>query len=409
MQKTQRRVAIVHDFLYCYAGAERVLEQILRIFPNADLFSLFDFLEDDQREFIQNKVTHSSFIQRLPMARRNHRIYLPLMPLAIEQLDVSGYDLVISSSYVAAKGILTTADQLHVCYCHTPARFAWDLQAQYLQESGLIRGVKSMLARSILHYIRNWDVRSSYGVDVFVTNSNYVSRRIQKLYRRGATTIYPPVDTEYFTARDDKQDFYLTISRLVPYKRIDLIVKAFNQTPDRRLIIIGDGPDFEKIYALAGPNVTLMGQQPGHVLRDYLQRAKAFVFAAEEDFGIVAVEAQACGTPVIAFVRGGAGESVIENVTGLFFPLQTIDSILDGVDAFEARTDWDAGKIRENAERFSAARFRQQFRALVEAEWMAHRLKRDPGAWLHQEADHAASSVSAASARRGPEAAVAAL
>jgi glycosyltransferase involved in cell wall biosynthesis len=300
--------------------------------------------------------------------------------------------------------VLTTADQLHVCYCHTPARFAWDLQRQYLKESGMIRGLKSMLARSILHYIRNWDVRSANGVDAFVTNSNYVARRIQKVYRRGATTIYPPVDTEYFTPRTEaKQDFYLTISRLVPYKRLDLIIEAFNHKPDKRLIVIGDGPDFDKLYAMAGPNVTLMGQQPGHVLRDYLQRAKAFVFAAEEDFGIVVVEAQACGTPVIAFIRGGAGESVVEGVTGIFFPEQSVESILQAVEAFEARTDWDTQKVRENAERFSAARFRNQFRTLIESEWTAHRLKRDPGAWLHQEADHAASPMTAAPARRGTE------
>lgn len=390
MPRPKRKIAIVHDFLYCYAGAERVLEQMLRVFPDADLFSLFDFLDESERGFIQNKPIHSSFIQRLPWARKNHRMYLPLMPLAIEQLDVSSYDLVISSSYVAAKGVLTTAGQLHICYCHTPARFAWDLHHQYLKESGMLQGAKSLLARSILHYIRGWDVHSARGVDAFVTNSYYVGRRIRKVYRRGATTIYPPVDVDFYTPRHDKQEFFLTISRLVPYKRVDLVVDAFNQTPDRRLIVIGDGPDFDKIRATAGPNVTLMGQQPARVLRDYLQRAKAFVFAAEEDFGIVVVEAQACGTPVIAYARGGACETVIDGVTGVFFSEQTTESLLEGIDAFEEKGDWDSEKARENAERFSAARFRAQFRTLVEAEWTAFRLRdaRDQGPRLHEQAYH---------------------
>lgn len=405
MSTPLRRVAVVHDFLYCYAGAERVLEQILRVFPDADLFSLFDFLEDDQRGFIQEKEAQASFIQRLPWARRNHRIYLPLMPLAVEQLDVTRYELVISSSYVAAKGVLTNADQLHVCYCHTPARFAWDLQQQYLKESGLssacgdghggvgrglglLRGAKSLLARSVLHYIRNWDVHSAQGVDAFVTNSDYVGRRIRKVYRRAATTIYPPVDVDYFTPREDKQDFYLTTSRLVPYKRIDLIVAAFNEMPKRRLIVIGDGPDFERLRDEAAPNVTFMGQQPAEVLRDYLRRAKAFVFAAEEDFGIVLVEAQACGTPVIAYARGGACESVVDGVTGIFFPEQTLESLSEAIEAFEAHGRWDAAAIRQNAERFSAARFRAQFRSLVESEWTAFRRRREGGLRLGVRPEH---------------------
>src|SRR6476620_4384312 len=180
MSRSHRKIAVIHDFLYCYAGAERVLEQILNVYPDADLFSLFDFLPAENREFIRNKKVTASFIQRMPMAKRFHRAYLPLMPLAIEQLDLSGYDIVISSSYLAAKGVITRPDQLHVCYCHTPVRFAWDMQRPYLTQSGLLKGLKSFAAKVLLHYIRGWDVRSSNGVDVFMTNSRFVGRRIQK-------------------------------------------------------------------------------------------------------------------------------------------------------------------------------------------------------------------------------------
>jgi UDP-N-acetylmuramyl pentapeptide phosphotransferase/UDP-N-acetylglucosamine-1-phosphate transferase/glycosyltransferase involved in cell wall biosynthesis len=376
---TRLRVAIVHDFLYTYAGAERVLEQILNVYPDADLFSLFDFLPEGERHFIRNKVVKTSFIQRMPFARRKHRLYLPLMPLAIEQLDVSNYDLVISSSYLAAKGVITKPTQLHVCYCHTPVRFAWDMQGQYLSQGKMLRGPKSLLARSILHYIRSWDVRSANGVDVFVTNSRFVGQRVQKVYRRESSVIYPPVNTSRFTAHAEKEDFYLTASRLVPYKRIDVIIEAFNRVPDKKLIVVGDGPEMDRLKAIAGANVRLLGQQPAERLRRYLQLARGFVFAAEEDFGIAPVEAQACGTPVLAFGRGGVLESIVPGKTGLFFEEQTPQSIVDALTAFE-KIDWDAAAIRRNAENFSHRRFRDQFRRLVEREWAAFSSRQRVGA-----------------------------
>lgn len=372
-----KRVAIVHDFLYCYGGAERVLEQMLNVYPDADLFSLFDFLPEDQRQFIRNKPVRSTFIQGLPLARQKHRHYLPLMPLAIEQLDVSDYDVVISSSYLAAKGVITRPDQLHICYCHSPIRFAWDLQHQYLNEVGLSWGFKSLLARAILHYIRNWDMRSANGVDLFLTNSHFVSRRISKVYRRDSTPIYPPVDTEWFTPDGPKEDYYVTASRLVPYKRTELIVEAFNRMPGRRLVVLGEGPELRRIRARARPNVTVMGHQPAEVLRRHLQRARAFVFAAEEDFGIVTVEAQACGTPIIAFGRGGSTETVVEGVTGLFFQRQAADDIVLAVEEFESEEGgWDPAAIRRHAERFETGRFREDFRSFVESAWARFRTAR---------------------------------
>lgn len=360
------RVAVVHDFLYIYGGAERVLENILAIYPDADLFSLFDFLDPQQRRFIGDRPVKTSFIQRLPFAQRFHRHYLALMPLAIEQMDMSGYDIVISSSYLAAKGVVTGPDQLHVCYCHTPARYAWDLQEQCLDEAGMKRGLRSLLARLVLHYIRVWDLRSSHGVDAFITNSDFVGRRVKKIYGRDATTIYPPVDVTNFALCEQKEGFYLTASRMVPYKKIALIAEAFTLMPDKRLVIIGDGPEFADIRARSGANVILKGFLPKEEMVDYMQRAKAFVFTAVEDFGIVPVEAQACGTPVIGLNRGGLSESVIDGETGILFREQSAQAIVDAVARFEAHGPWNARRIREHAMKFSTRRFQMEMSQFVE-------------------------------------------
>ncbi|MGU7781182.1 glycosyltransferase family 4 protein [Burkholderia sp. PU8-34] len=365
------RVAIIHDWLVTYAGAERVLEQIVACFPDADLFSLVDFLDD--RKFVRGKPVTTSFIQKLPFARTKYRSYLPLMPLAIEQLDVSDYDLVISSSHAVAKGVLTGPDQVHISYVHSPIRYAWDLQHQYLEQSNLVHGPKSLLARMILHYIRNWDTRTANAVDGFVANSAFIARRIKKVYQRDAAVIFPPVDVDGFSLNTVKEDFYLTASRMVPYKKIDLIVEAFSKTPERKLVVIGDGPEMQKVRAKAGPNVEIMGYQPFAVLHDRMRRAKAFVFAAEEDFGISVVEAQACGTPVIAYGKGGALETVLDphsaaQPTGLFFDEQTAHAIVAAVDDFErAPQRFTPQACRQNAERFSADTFRRRFLDYVEA------------------------------------------
>ncbi|MFM0340765.1 glycosyltransferase family 4 protein [Paraburkholderia fungorum] len=355
------KVAIVHDWLVVSGGAEKVLKNIIECFPKADIFSVVDFLED--RDCVKGKSVKTSFIQNMPLARKRYRAYLPLMPIAIEQVDLSGYDLVISSSHAVAKGVLTGPNQVHVSYVHTPIRYAWDLQHQYLAESHLSTGIKSVMARVLLHYIRGWDSRSANGVDHLLANSQFVARRIRKTYQREATVIYPPVDLANMTMCTQKDDFYVTASRMVPYKRIDLIVRTFSQTPERRLVVIGDGPDMKKIKAVAGENVTILGHQPFDVLVDHLRRARAFVFAAEEDFGISVVEAQACGTPVIAFGRGGALESIIglplERPTGVFFGEQTAESLLAAIGRFERNaTLFDPRACRRNAERFSSENFK---------------------------------------------------
>ncbi|MFN5965458.1 MAG: glycosyltransferase family 4 protein [Pseudanabaena sp.] len=368
------RIAIIHEWFVNYSGSERVVEQILNLFPHADLFALVDFLEDSHRGYIHNKQVTTTFIQNLPFAKNKFRQYLPLMPLAIEQLDLSEYDLIISSSHAVAKGVLTSPHQLHISYVHSPIRYAWDLQHQYLQESNLEKGIKSWLARWILHQIRIWDTRTANGVDHFIANSQFIARRIQKVYRRDAQVIYPPVDFDNYTLCEQKQDFYLTASRLVPYKRVDLIVEAFSQMRDRQLIVIGDGEQISKIRAKACKNVQFLGYREPSELKAYMQNAKAFVFASEEDFGITPVEAQACGTPVIAFGRGGVTESIIslecDHPTGIFFTKQSVDSICEAVLKFEQHQHLIEPKVcRDNAMRFSTERFLTEFYDFVEQTW----------------------------------------
>jgi glycosyltransferase involved in cell wall biosynthesis len=373
-------VAIVHEWLSTYAGSERVVEQMLAVLPDAELFTLVDFLSE-QREMLGGREVHTSFIQRLPFSRKRFRGYLPLMPLAVEQFDLSKFDIVISSHHAVANGALTTAGQLHISYVHTPVRYAWGLTHQYLRESTLTHGLRGMIARSVLHYLRLWDRAAADRVDLFVANSHYIARRIWKTYRRKARVIYPPVDVEAYELVTDKSDYYLTASRMVPYKKIDLIVDAFSSMPGRRLIVAGDGPERKKIAAKAAPNIEMVGYQPGGKLRELMQNARAFVFAADEDFGIMPVEAQAGGTPVVAFGRGGALETVIDGQTGLFFYEQTVPAICDAVERFEARRDFfDPAEIRAHAERFGVDRFRREFSRLVDRQWQkfnrGHEIKR---------------------------------
>jgi glycosyltransferase involved in cell wall biosynthesis len=396
------RIAIIHDWLVVRAGAEKVLEQIVNIFPEADLFALVDFLPKGARGFLHDKPVTTSFLQHFPLARTKYRSYLPLMPLAIEQFDLSGYDLVISSSHAIAKGVITGPDQLHISYVHSPIRYAWDLQHQYLRETNLMVGLKGWLAKWFLHKIRIWDTRTSNGVDRFIANSGFIARRIYKVYHRHSTVIYPPVSVQAFPLGAEKSDFYLTASRMVPYKRIDLIVAAFTSMPQRKLVVIGEGPEYDRIKACAGNNISFLGYQPNEVLREHMQQARAFVFAAEEDFGIVPVEAQACGTPVIAYGRGGALETIrgLESPqpTGVFFGEHSIASLVQAVELFEANAQRIyPGACRDNALRFSEERFRLEFAALVHSTW-ADFLKDKAGPYLADEGQHA-SPV----ARPGPD------
>lgn len=379
------KVAIVHDWCVVYGGAERVLEHIIDCYPQADIFTLIDVVPEKERGFLRGKTPHTSFLQKIPFVSKLYRKLLFLMPFAIEQFDLSGYDLVISSSYCVAKGVLTGPNQVHVSYCHSPMRYAWDHYHEYLREGKLERGPLSWLARRQLHKIRTWDVRSSNTVDHFVANSQFVQARINKFYRRDSEVVFPPVETGLFQLREDKQDFYVAAGRFVPFKRLDLAVEAFSRMPDKRLVLLGDGPEMAKLRDKAGPNVEFVGFQPPSVVRDYLSRAKAFIFPSEEDFGIVPVEAQACGTPVIAYRSGGALETVIgiDTVdatrcapTGVFFDEQTAESLMSAVQIFEAeQSQFSPLAISEHASAYSPDAFRRNLQNQVEAALQSRRYK----------------------------------
>lgn len=366
------KTAIVCDWLYTLGGAEKFLGHLLHCFKDADLFAVIDFVPQDKRAFLLGKSVKTTFIQKLPGAKRHYRSFLPLMPFAIEQFDLSAYDLILSSSHAVAKGVITGPDQVHISYVHSPMRYAWDLQHHYLRETGLDKSWMGYLARYFLHKLRIWDTRSANNVDHFIANSNFIARRIQKTYRRDATVIYPPVDIQKFQPHAIKEDYYLAASRFVPYKKMDLIVESFARMPDKKLIVIGDGPDFKKVKKKAAPNITLLGYQADDALIHHLQRAKAFVFAAEEDFGLMPLEAQACGTPVIAYGKGGALETVMEldqeKATGVFFPEQTIPSLCEAVKTFEeTQALFTLENCVANAARFSPEIFSLAIKEFVQA------------------------------------------
>jgi glycosyltransferase involved in cell wall biosynthesis len=379
-------IAIVHDFFCNLGGSDAVVQALHQLFPDAPVYTLIVYDRNRDADVLQGMELRFSFLQRIPWARRSHQPFLPLFPIAVEQFDLRDYDLIISSSHSCAKGIITPPETLHICYCHTPMRYAWDMYPEYTRHMGrLARAVAAL----VMHYVRLWDALSTARVDHFVANSRFVARRIWKYYRCEATVIYPPVDTTYFTPeacaevppepcpelrrRDGEglgrsnqdEDYYLVVSRLTGYKRVDLAVAAFNDLR-RPLRIIGHGPELRRLQAMAGPNIAFLGYQPRSVVREHLARCRALIFPGVEDFGIAPVEAQAAGRPVIAYAAGGALETVVDGVTGLFFREQSPAALGATVERFE-HTAFDKQLIHEHARQFDAARFAEQMRALVVA------------------------------------------
>ncbi len=358
------KVALVQDWFVVNGGAEKVVREIINLYPELKVFSLIDFLDDADREYILNgKRATTSFLQNIPGARKNYRSYLPLFPTAIESLDLSGFDLIISSSSAVAKGIKKNSNQIHICYCHSPARYAWDLQEEYLSD---LSWSKKIISRFILKYIRNWDLNSTSRVDFFIANSKNIAERIERIYHRKSHVIYPPVDTNSFTPVEQKENYYFTSLRIVPYKKLDLIISTFNELSDKRLIIAGEGPDLEKMKSLAKNNIEFVGYVSRDSLINYMQKAKAFVLAAEEDFGITSLEAQCCCTPVIAYKKGGYLETVIDGKTGLFFKEQTIASLKDAILRFEKlENNFSKEDFIKNVSGFSIENFRINFKNCV--------------------------------------------
>ncbi len=361
------RYAFVHEWLTPHAtgGSELVVKEILQDIE-ADLFALIDFESVNPDSYLYGREISTSFLQKFPRAKYGLQNYLPLMPIAIEQLNLENYDVILSSSHAVAKGVITRPQQLHICYCHTPMRYAWDLTFDYLNNSGLGKGLKGIAARYLLHRLRQWDVISANQVDYFIANSRWTAQRIWRCYRREAKVIYPPVNIERFPFVEKKEDFYVTVSRLVPYKKVSLIVRAFNKL-GKNLVVIGGGTELEELRAIAKPNVQILGRQPDETVEQYLSQAKAYVYAGCEDFGIVLVEAQACGTPVIAFGQGGARETVRDirfdpSGTGILFPEQSTKSLVEAVEQFEqAQEKISAEACLTQAQRFAANTFRQSY------------------------------------------------
>ncbi|MEP0861738.1 MAG: glycosyltransferase [Ignavibacterium sp.] len=362
------KIALVHEWLVFYAGGERVFESFTNIWKDADVFALVDFLNDEHRKIIlKGKHAHTTFIQKLPFAEKKFRSYLPLFPLAIESLNFSNYDVIISSSHAVTKGVRKKQNQLHISYCHSPMRYIWDEAETYFEAAKLNRGFKKIIATKILNYLRKWDLKTAKRPDYLLANSNYIAEKLKRIYNRESTVIYPPVDVDKFTCVEQKDDFYFVASRLVPYKRIDLIIEAFAQMPDKKLIVAGTGPELDKLKNKFLVNVEFIGYQDEKALKELMQKARAFVFSAEEDFGIVVVEAMACGTPVIALNKGGTAETVIDGKTGILFNEQTVEDIKDAIKRFEKIEDtFNHKEITEHTRKFSRQIFEQNMKNYVD-------------------------------------------
>lgn len=357
------RIALVHDYLNQYGGAERVLECFMDMYPDAPVYTAIADLDKLPRRFKEADV-RTSFIQDIPFSRKHYKKMLSLFPLAMEQLDMRGFDLVLSSSSAFAKGVITTSEQVHVCYCHTPMRYVWDLYHQYVKE--IRNPVFKKALPVILHKIRIWDQLNAQRVDHFISNSLNVSRRIQKYYRRESHVVHPPVGFSHLlsTLPSNSDHFFLIVSRLIPYKKIDLVIEACNQL-QLPLVIIGDGYDRPRLQELAGPSVQLLGFQPDEVIQNYYAQCKGFILAGEEDFGITPLEAQAHGKPVIAFGKGGALETVIEGKTGLFFKEQSVESLMQALQNFN-EANFNSYQIRNHAHTFNEDRFKIAMRESID-------------------------------------------
>ena len=362
------KIAYVQDWLTVDGGAEKVTREILSLFPEAEVFSLIDFMAPDVRqEVLLGKKAKTSFLQFMPMAKKHYRWYLPLFPYAIESLNLSAYDLIISSSYAVAKGVRTRPGQKHICYCHSPMRYAWDLQKEYLDD---LAG-KSALLRSVMRFflnrIKKWDAETSNRVDCFVANSNNVKTRISKSYNRESRVIYPPINLDIIELISEKEDYFLASSRQVPYKKTDLIIKAFLKMPTKKLIVTGDGPMMQALKKLAAEaeNIEILGHVSAVKLRSLMGRAKAFINASYEDFGISPIEALASGTPVIGFAKGGLLETTTEKKTAVYFNEQNVQAICDSVHVFEKTTLDKAENLRKSVEIFDQEHFRTHFKEAV--------------------------------------------
>lgn len=357
------KIAIAHDWLTNMGGAEKVIINFTELYPEAPVYTTV-YNGDNLDPSLQNINVKTTFLQKIKGANKKHQSLLPLMPMAWEQLDFNGYDVVLSSSSSCAKGLITSPDTMHVCYCHTPMRYAWEFYNEYMEREK-IGFFKRKLIPIIMNYIRIWDVISANRVDYFVANSENVAKRIRKHYRRDAVVIHPPVRASYFNISDIDEDYFVMVSRLVPYKRVDLAVEAFNEL-ELPLVVIGGGPQEEYLKSIAKDNIKILGRQSDEVIKEHYAKCRAFIFPGEEDFGITPLEAQASGRPVIAFGKGGALETVVEGKTGVFFANQTKEDLKQAVEKFQTMI-FDKQEIREHALKFDEEVFKKKIEDFVNA------------------------------------------
>ena len=364
------RVALIHDYLNQYGGAEQVLGSLTEIFPNAPIYTLL-YDTEIVNKFFPDKKIRASFLQKIPFIKSHHRFFPPLMPMAVEKFDLSEYDLVISDSAAFSKGVITRPETFHICYCHTPIRYAWDDSHKYIREFSMPKLAK-IFVPIFMNYLRLWDREASFRVDKFISNSNFVAQRIKKYYKQDATVIYPPVDVKAFYPSNKLADnYFLMVGRLLPYKRFDIAIKAFNNL-ELPLKIIGNGPEAKKLKRMANWNIEFLGELNADRLREYYQNCQALIFPQEEDFGIVALEAMACGKPLIAYRGGGALESIKDGETGIFFDEQTIDSLVEAVKNFKLKK-FNSKKIRQHALKFDKEIFKKKIKDFVEKSYYENR------------------------------------
>jgi len=361
-------VALVHDFFCNLGGSDQVVATLHQMYPQAPVFTLLVSERNKDAEVLREMDLHTSFVQRLPLSRRWHEPYLPLFPIAIESFDLTGYDLVLSSSHVCAKGVIPPPEALHLCYCHTPARYAWDLGPLYL---GRLNPIQRAYAAAVMHRLRIWDVTTSVRVDHFVANSGFVAKRIRRYYRRSATVIHPPVDTQYFTPGGEEGEHFLVVSRLTAYKRVDLAIEAFNRL-GLPLVVIGDGPERRRLQSRAGPNIKFLGAVARSQVREQMRSCRGLIFAGKEDFGITPVEVQATGRPVVAYGAGGVLETVVDGVTGILFSEQSTEAVCEAVAACAVRS-FDRDAIRQHAKQFDRDLFCRKMTDLIQTKWEQHR------------------------------------
>lgn len=353
------KVAIVHDWLTNMGGAEQVVINLKKIYPEAPIYTTF-YNPSNLDDELKNIDVRTSYLQKKKMVT-NHKKYFPFMPMAFENFNLNEYDVILSSSSSCAKGVITKSGSIHICYCHTPMRYAWEKKDEYTQDMGIL---KKKLVNLLLHYMRMWDVISSNRVDYFIANSTEVQKRIKKHYKREAVVINPPVRCNMFTIADKDEDYFFVVSRLVKYKRFDLAVKACNEL-GKKLVIIGDGPEKENLQKIAKENIIFLGRQPDDIVKKYMSECRALLYPGEEDFGIVPVETQACGRPVIAFGKGGVLDSVVDGKTGVLFKEQTVESLKEAIVKFETMS-FNKEEIRKHAMNFDETVFQKKIRNFIE-------------------------------------------